>query len=84
MQTDPGTIPTLTIAARKPLFLGFLVLLVLLLPKSLVIDLLRGLAGFPLLLAALDADDIASLALLDLLLGVFPHFLVALDVVSSA
>lgn len=71
-------------AVRKPLFFGFLVLLVLLLPERLIIDLIRGLASFSLLLAALDADHVASLALLDLLLGVLPHFLVALDLVSSA
>lgn len=59
-------------------------LLVLLFTESFIIDLLRGLAGFPLLLAALDADHIASLALLYLLLSVFPHFFVALDLVSVA
>lgn len=83
MQTSKN-LRTLTVAARRPLFLGFLVLLVLLLPECLIVNLLRGLASFPLLLAALDADDITSLALLDLFLGVFPHLFVALDLVSSA
>lgn len=73
----------LTLMARTPLLLGFLVLLVLFLPKRLVINLFRGLASFSLLLAALDTDDIASLALFHLLLGFFPHVVVALDLVSE-